>query len=1015
MAAPVKSNEKLAGWENVPSMSNKDIPSAIECEKIRKLFYSQLGKIVSQQDILEAKFPAYTHKISLYTIQRPNGNVAFASSGFTNPPHSDEWSGLGFELIAEGHGKEIGFLQKAMIESVRKASKNYFEIFKKAQSNTLFYIGFPANKIVPSRFIDSQGNMNWLLGFNASDKPNNPIPTDIVLRDRKAKLLTARLLKPQEVFRQVEHHENIFKYDGTYHITSLDKPTCKIWIERFWDTRIAQCVKEFPEATQKQMAQIEGAQGDAKKKLIENVKITDWVIYCLHKAYTLLDKIPCISASSKNKLNIMSVKKAVFIQFYKEVFVSTKMQEEAQRMLENMPTRWISIMEYKLHILGVIDMLEDEVISISGMTHKEYWNHALSPLRMTKEEFLEKSKASMEYKVRDAMRCIDCGRLLVNEKEPPASAAEATAPAAAAAVPPAKAESDSKKKTAENPPPAETVIPLSTQISINIHRIKEIIKELRKGVEEIDENLNQLDASETSGKKSKKWKKEASARNEFLIFREKLLTQINAFSAMEKESDKKENTLLERLTVLEKNLLSSRQNLSNWKDQVAEVIEEIVDNTSMLRSKKEKETPKPAAAAPKKMTRKERLEAKNQERLAKQLAKKAEEEANVKTGLKMAASQVNVKKEDDTTPDPTKPAAAIAVGAAAAAAGARPAAVAAAAAGAKSAAAAAAARPAAVQNTSTRRNALQAAFRQLVSLNCCLIYFENNKSKDPGLDACVQHYALQRYLLGCIQALKIYKNYGSHTPEQISKELLADQRNMLVHADWLKTDAKTLQQTMKSVLATAKEYSANLPDKFRQMRLPNQMKSAMSLEQLRELLSIASFAQEDIVELLSRYGVIKAAAAHTYSQDSVFVIDGTPLYQLGAKYHNSKVDNEFSQADHVKAILNNYIPLINSLMVPILKFTDPSNGKTITAEEIKQHFHFQLAAIMMLLTICGELGGLVKNRPKADFAAFCGACIKIRNQVSHRFMEVSVAEIMEAAKKARTLQAAVSDLKQFCF
>ena len=452
--------------------------------------------------------------------------------------------------------------------------------------------------------------------------------------------------------------------------------------------------------------------------------------------------------------------------------------------------------------------------------------------------------------------------------------------------------------------------------------------------------------------------------------------------AVEKETHAKENTLLERLTLSETILLVSRENLFNWKDQVAEVLEEIVDKGPVMRVKKENEITKPATESPKRMTRKEKLDAKNQDRLAKQLAKKAEKEAQEKLGFKMGASIVNSKKQEEPIAVQAKPPPAL---------------------GAKLT----------VQNTSTRRNALQTAFRQLVSLSCCLIYFENNKSNIPGLDACVQHYALQRHLLGCIQALKIYKNYGAHTPEQLSKELLADQRNMLVHADWLKTDAKTLQQTMKSVLATAKEYSAKLPDKFRQMRLPNQMKSAMSLEQLRELLSIASFAQEDLAELLCRYGVIQATAVHTYFQDKVFVIDGTPLYQMGAKYHISRIDNELSQEDHVKAILDDYIPLINTLMLPILKFTDPSHGKTIGADEIKQHFHFQLAAILMLLTICGELGVLVKNHPNATLASFCGACIKIRNHVSHRFMELSVAEIMEAAKIAKTINATVSELKQF--
>ena len=486
MAAPAKSNPTLNGWVNIPSTSTRDIPSAKKCEKIRKIAYAQLGEIVNQQ-IFETKNSTYC-KISLYTIHRPNGNILLASSGLSNPPHNDaELAGLGFEIIAEANGKKLDLLHKSIIVLIKKVITTHSEIAKGGKSNKFFLVKLPYNKKIPSRFKDAQENIIWLLGISA---PAKQVPDFILLTNRKTRLITAKLLKSDEMSTNHDYYQYQFRQNGTYHITYLDQPTVKIWTERFWDDRIVYCMKEMTETTQKKIAQIETAEGEKKKKLLGDLSIAHRFIYCLSKAFTLLDKIPCIPPSRKDQSNYMAAKKAVFIKFIKEFSLTSGMEKMGNILLTNLPAE-ASILEFKYNLLCIMQSLQ---------VQSAFAELAIA-FDTDTQELLTKLNVSKEFRVNDTTRCIDCGKLLVNEKESEA--------AVVAAPEPAKTETGSKKKPAENPPAAGVEAPLSYQISISMHRIQEIAKELHKDVAEIDENLNRIDASETTGKKSKKWKKKS--------------------------------------------------------------------------------------------------------------------------------------------------------------------------------------------------------------------------------------------------------------------------------------------------------------------------------------------------------------------------------------------------------------------------------------------------------------------------------------------------------------------------
>jgi hypothetical protein len=105
--------------------------------------------------------------------------------------------------------------------------------------------------------------------------------------------------------------------------------------------------------------------------------------------------------------------------------------------------------------------------------------------------------------------------------------------------------------------------------------------------------------------------------------------------------------------------------------------------------------------------------------------------------------------------------------------------------------------------------ALHAAVRNLIRLKCCLLNCDSDLKEAKGehqlLVEDIKYFALQRFLLGLIQALKSYKQNISHSRTSLDATALTEQRNMLIHADWLSTDAKTVEVSKQAVFKTAKE------------------------------------------------------------------------------------------------------------------------------------------------------------------------------------------------------------------
>lgn len=524
--------------------------------------------------------------------------------------------------------------------------------------------------------------------------------------------------------------------------------------------------------------------------------------------------------------------------------------------------------------------------------------------------------------------------------------------------------------------------------------ISQTVSQIKERIRAMNENLTQIDESNPTPKAIKKWKIGNPARSELDKIIDRLTIEIDLFSILKKDSSENESTLL-KLQDSEKIIFKHRISLQSWDDRISEAIKNLLEYRACNKQKapvvKNIEGPKERTFP----TRKDKLDAKNRERLEKQ-KEKIEQGKKVKAIKKQdplpiqlvvqAELKSNPKTEADfklrlkSASSQLKPHVSIVSSSG----------------------------PAAL-NSRIRYQALETTFKNVMSLGFSLIYFENNHSNVPGLYPCIQHFALQRYLLGCIQALKTYKNTGAHIPPELSKELLEDQRNFLIHADWLSTDQKVLKESMDAVLLTAREYAKKLPlEKFRKQYL---IEPALKPKQLNELLNIRSFDREMAVEFLSSFGVIKGVSVHSYTFDTILILDGTPLYELGARYHQAKKDNNIVLLDHVNTIKNYYIPIINTLTNPIFKFIDPQLGGTKDPLKIKENFHFQLAAIEMLLTICGELGAVVKGNEA--LATFCGRCHAIRNHVGHEFSEVNVLDILYACEEALKMNPIFSDLKQF--
>jgi hypothetical protein len=72
-------------------------------------------------------------------------------------------------------------------------------------------------------------------------------------------------------------------------------------------------------------------------------------------------------------------------------------------------------------------------------------------------------------------------------------------------------------------------------------------------------------------------------------------------------------------------------------------------------------------------------------------------------------------------------------------------------------------------------------------------------------------------------------------------------------------------------------------------------------------MSIQEFDSEDMLELLCQYKVINREQKLFYSLDSKFIIEDTPLYKLGARYHELNTGGSPLPENARDTILNHYI------------------------------------------------------------------------------------------------------------
>jgi hypothetical protein len=248
---------------------------------------------------------------------------------------------------------------------------------------------------------------------------------------------------------------------------------------------------------------------------------------------------------------------------------------------------------------------------------------------------------------------------------------------------------------------------------------------------------------------------------------------------------------------------------------------------------------------------------------------------------------------------------------------------------------------------------LNEACKNLIYINKMLTLFND----DEKLPADVLHYALLYNIFRCFQSLKMYQQYGG-TKRTINPDEVANLRHMIIHhgannanTDAVKNFACQLQIDLPPVILTLKN---------------RDLAHFKLTENLRQI-------------LISEFQLVESARPCAHSR---LAVSATPLYARLAKFHEDKADNDDDKSI-AESVFENYIPAMRNLLKQL-------NKVSITEWHLKpdyyiEMFFFQLQALRMLATMCGEFREhfktICRNIHLESFLDFCR--FEVRNIMGH--------------------------------
>jgi hypothetical protein len=247
------------------------------------------------------------------------------------------------------------------------------------------------------------------------------------------------------------------------------------------------------------------------------------------------------------------------------------------------------------------------------------------------------------------------------------------------------------------------------------------------------------------------------------------------------------------------------------------------------------------------------------------------------------------------------------------------------------------------------------ACQSLIFINILLEHYR-------GLNADVMHHSLLYNIFRCFMALKSYQECGGRESQELNVDTIKELRHMIIHHGGRAVDNA-------QVLAFAEDIRGKFPSALLKLKKPHLWKSELNVKQRNQLMEGFGLMQSDLEKLRNPDPFSK-------------VIDDTPFYKQLRHFHEAKIDNEVGLEDQ-DLVLTIYIPLMKSIIETFKKQDDyKTNGNLFL-----QSYLFQLQALSMLATLCGEvsIGFPVLTY---ELTEFMSACYMIRNEVGHALYDL---------------------------
>lgn len=283
-------------------------------------------------------------------------------------------------------------------------------------------------------------------------------------------------------------------------------------------------------------------------------------------------------------------------------------------------------------------------------------------------------------------------------------------------------------------------------------------------------------------------------------------------------------------------------------------------------------------------------------------------------------------------------------------------------------------------------NALDMA---LVYKNACK---EDRKNEYYHRNMRTHHFALLYYIHRAYLAISLHKENVEKVREDLSADLSANLRDMLMHKGAIET-------TTDKVFQSARELLVILPKDIAELTRARSLKKVLPEKEIKAL-----FQLSNVPERVTQEEYLRKR------------ISDTPLYVEAKRQHRAHEKNPQYDDDRtfIHWITHVMVPNINLLAATLLKTVD-------TVATPRSQFAETLDALRMAFTMCGDLYSDERNlrfqteHKGEPITQFLSKCREVRNRVAHHFPDVEDSIIIKLCRTAKTVNKKVTALDVFDF